>query len=130
MAALPNQLLTVSILGISTVCVTLRVGSNEETIGQQLIIRRIDYQGPDKSMSSCYARLRLDEKEEEGMVSWKLMPQTRNELWWRKYRACIAQHNTRAFNDWTEKETWLLYENLLAVEHNQRAIQGGQAPTQ
>ena len=84
MASLPNQLLTVLILAASTTCVALRVGSNDECIGQQVVIQRFDDHGPDKSMASCFARLRLSREEEEGMVAWKLMPQTRNEVWWRK----------------------------------------------
>lgn len=73
-AALPNQLLTVSILAISTICVVLRVGSNDESVGQSLHVQRHDYQGPDKSMAACFARLRLSTDEEEAMVSWRVMP--------------------------------------------------------
>lgn len=123
MAALPNQLLTVSILAVSTVCVVLRVGSNVETIGQELVIRRIDHQGPEKSMAACFARLRLS-TDEEAMVAWRLIPQFRNEAWWRKYRASLAQNSSRAFDDWTEKRTWDSYESLLLQEANQRTALG------
>lgn len=124
MAALPNQLLTVSILAVSTVCVVLRVGSNDESIGQKLVIRRIDHQGPERSMAACFARLRLSTDEEEAMVAWRLMPQFRNEAWWRKYRASLAQNSSRAFDDWAEKRTWDSYENLLLQEANQKAALG------
>ena len=120
MAALPNQLLTVFILAVSTVCVVLRVGSDDESIGQKLVIRRIDHKGPDKSMAACFARLGLSTGEEEAMVAWRLMPQFRNEIWWRKYRASLAQNNLRAFDDWAEKRTWVSFENLLLEEGNQR----------
>ena len=123
MAALPNQLLTVSILAVSTVCVVLRVGSNDELIGQKLVIRRFDHQGPEKSMAACFARLRLSTDEEEAMVAWRLMPQFRNEVWWRKYRDSLAQNNSRAFDDWAQKRTWVLYENLLSEEANRRTAQ-------
>lgn len=123
MAALPNQLLSVSVLAASTVCVALCVGSNEESIGDELVIRRLDYRGPDKSMAACFARLGLSEDEENGMLAWKLIPQARNKVWWRKYQACLAQNNMRAFNDWSDKRTWLLYENLLSAEDHQGTAQ-------
>ena len=118
MSALPSQLLTISILAISTILTVVKVGSRDDLIGQELVIRRLDHRGPDKSMAACYARLRLNTAEEEAMVAWKLMPQFRNTIWWRKYKDCLTQNDPHAFDSWAEKRTWAVYEGLMSGKHN------------
>ena len=126
MASLPNQRITIVVLAVSTVSAATGVACNDETVGSRILIRRLDDQGPNNSMAATFVRLRLTPDEEESMVVWKLMPHRRNELWWRKYRDCLAQNALNAFNTWKEKRTWVVYENQLQAETNQqRALQGG-----
>jgi hypothetical protein len=120
MTSLPNQLLTISVLAVSTICVVTGVASNDEIVGSRILIRRVDCQGPNNSMAAAFARLMLDPGEEESMVAWRLMPQPRNELWWRKYRECLTQNTPAAFDTWKDKQTWVAYENLLMAEANPR----------
>jgi hypothetical protein len=111
MTSLPNQLLSVSVLAVSTICVATGVASNDELIGSRIRIRRNDNFGSGTSMASLFARLRLSSDEEDSMVAWGLMPLPRNEIWWRKYRDCMAQNTLVAFNTWKERQTWTRYEN-------------------
>lgn len=64
-------------------------------------------------MAACFARRRLSIDEEEAMVAWRLMPQFKNEVWW---------NNLRAFDDWAEKRTWLLYENCCQEKPNKEEL--------
>ena len=120
MASLPSQLLTVFILAVSTISIVFKVGSQDDVIGQKLVIRRVDHRGPDTSMAACYARLHLSNEEEEAMITWKLMPQLRNEIWWRKYRDCLACDSTDAFKNWSQKETWMRYSDISSQGPNGR----------
>lgn len=111
MTSLPNQLLSVSVLAVSTICVATGVASSNELIGSRIRIRRSDYSGAGTSMASLFARLRLSSDEEDSMVAWGLMPLQRNEIWWRKYRDCMAQNTLAAFTAWKERRTWTRYED-------------------
>lgn len=129
MASLPNQLITIVVLAVSTVCAVAGVACSEERVGSRILIRRLDDQGPNNSMAAAFARLKLTPDEEESMVAWRLMPHPTNELWWRKYRDCLAQNALNAFNTWKEKHTWVSYENQLQAEANrQRAPQDATNP--
>lgn len=116
MTALPNQMLAVSVLVASTVCVIVGVGTDKEMIGSRIVLHRTDHQGRNNSMAAVFARLKLCAAEEESMVAWKLMPHRRNEIWWRKYADCIVQNNERAFDTWKDKEKWVFFEDLVLSE--------------
>lgn len=110
MAALPCQLLCVGVLAASTVCTAKRVMCEDGVVAGRLHIRRLDRVGGGGSMAATMASLMLSGDEEESMVEWGIMPLWKNQVWWRKYRDCVARNSIKAFDGWKEKESWARYE--------------------
>jgi len=124
MAALPNQLLCVTVMALSTACITMGIAGDNQIIGSMIRVRRFDHKGPSQSMAAMFARLRLNHEEEKCLVSWRLMPSKRNRLWWRKYQDCLSKNAINAFDNWKEKETWTECESLLRNEEMQLHTEG------
>lgn len=113
MAALPTQILTIIVVGGSTICLILGVGRENQTIGANIQIRRFDRAGNSQPMAAMFANLHLTKSEEECMISWRLMPCKTNLVWWTKYRTNLAKGTTSAFDDWKKRDTWVATEWLL-----------------
>jgi energy-converting hydrogenase Eha subunit A len=77
MAALVNQIISVTLLIAGTILVAKGVGEDDSEIGSSLIMRQIDsIQGDFRAVA--YARLGLSPTEEESMLAWNLFPHKSN----------------------------------------------------
>lgn len=99
MTSLFLQLFSIAVLLIATVLVVHGVGDDETCIGSQLSLQRIDSPGKD-FRAAAYARLNLTETQEASMVQWNLFPHKSNERWWARYRDCVSENRTEAFEEW------------------------------
>jgi hypothetical protein len=113
MAALPTQVLTVTIMAASSVCCIMGCTIDSQLIGTKLRARRFDLGGRSQSMAGMFSRLRLTAAEEKCMVSWRLMPSRTNVIWWSKYRKSLAKGKPEAFENWKEKGSWAEGDSLL-----------------
>ncbi|KAK5941252.1 hypothetical protein PMZ80_006529 [Knufia obscura] len=111
MMALPDQLLTAFVLGVSMLLLTMGAGVDNEMIGSSVKINRVDHVAGGGSRAAAYGRLALSKEEEDSMVAWGLMPHRRNQVWWPKYQDCVAQNKENAFGDWKDASTWKKYED-------------------
>ena len=94
MACLVNQMITVSILIISTIVTAWRLSADKFGVGSRLRFARRDHPDVGDSRSGAYIRLRLSYTEEQSMLGWNLLPQRSNESWWRRFRARQAKERT------------------------------------
>ena len=88
-AGLVNQLSCVLLLICSTVLVAHHIGDDPYSIGAKLSLD-VQRGDPTWTRALAYARLALDETEEETMVRWNLFPQRSNRVWWDRYRLKAA----------------------------------------
>lgn len=85
MTTLFNQILSVFVLAVSSIIAVLQIGDHHNLIGTQLDFDI--YKGdPQETRTPVYARLRLDEQEENSMIQWNMFPHRTNKQWWQRYR--------------------------------------------
>ena len=99
MAALLNQLLTVVVVVGATALVVWKVGDDESRIGKRLRIHRSDHPPPDWR-ATAISRLQLSRTEEDCLLTWNLLPQRSNEIWWQTFRQC--QEEPELFKNWSQ----------------------------
>ena len=84
MASLMHQILAVGVVSISTISLVRGVGVDDTRIAN-LRLFKYEYLTTPDTRSEAYARLRLSQEEEDGLVAWSLIPQKRNTTWWQKF---------------------------------------------
>ena len=84
-ASLCMQIILVGILLLTTLIAVQRYGCDELYIGRSLEIIRNDRSGLDDRRGIAYVALNLNEKEEEAMISWNLLPMKYNQYLWTRY---------------------------------------------
>lgn len=83
MTTLFNQIITVSVLVLSTILAAHRVSDDESRIADNIKILRADAApGKKNHRTTTYAQLRLSDSEIESMLLWSLFPHRSNTDWW------------------------------------------------
>lgn len=89
MTSLFNQILSVFVLAASSTIAVLQIGDCHNLIGSQLDFD-ISTGDPKETRTLVYARLDLNEDEENSMIQWNMFPHRTNKRWWQRYRGLVA----------------------------------------
>ena len=88
MSGLATQLITVSLMIISTIMTHFGIGCDDNIIGRRLRAEKYDL-GPERARrQDVYVALNLEKHEEDSMLAWNLMPHRTSpgaKGWWTAY---------------------------------------------